>query len=99
MLFGMASSYFNRLINERRAKIDELRKKGERDKPGIDFDVWDFVQPFFVSLVTFGAVIGKLNNTDNWINLIIGFETGFFWQTILSNRSSSQIQTLSNVGM
>jgi hypothetical protein len=92
MLLGMAASYFNRLIIERRAKIEELRKKGVFAKPNIDFDVWEFVQPFFVSLITFGAVIGKLNANDNWINIIIGFETGFFWQTILSSRAQVNSQ-------
>ena len=90
MLVGMASSYFNRLISERRAKIDELRKRGEPAKPGIDFDVWDFVQPFFVSLITFGVVIGKTNDIVNWTNILVGFQTGFFWQTILAGRTPSR---------
>jgi len=92
MLMGMAASYFNRLINERRAKIEELRKSGDLTKPNIDFDVWDFVQPFLVAVITFGVVIARTKDTDIWTNILIGFETGFFWQTILSNRLPIQNQ-------
>lgn len=86
MLIGMSASYFNRSISERRSTIEELQKKGELRKPGIQFDVWDFVQPFFVSLITFGAINARVQDNSLWTNVLIGFQTGFFWQTTLSNR-------------
>jgi MFS family permease len=59
MLFGMAASYFNKLIEQRRAKIVQLRANGSSAKVTLDFDKWDFVQPFLVSLVTFGAIASR----------------------------------------
>ena len=85
----MAASYFNKAINDRRDKIADtiLQKAGNSTRPGLDFDVWDFVQPFLVALITFGAVVARVKAGDLLTNILIGFETGFFWQTILANRS------------
>jgi hypothetical protein len=87
MLSGMAASYLNKLINERRAKIEKLRRKGDLSKPGLDFDLWDFLQPFVVSLITFGAIAARGNGSDVVTNILLGFQTGFFWQTVLSHQS------------
>jgi hypothetical protein len=95
MLFGMAASYFNKLITERRSKIEALRKNGNFTKPTIEFDVWDFVQPFFASIITFGAVVARTKDVDLWTTLLVGFQTGFFWQTILSYQASASASQVS----
>jgi hypothetical protein len=89
MLVGMTASYFNRLINERRAKIDELQKKGDPSRLDLNFDLWDFVQPLFVSVLTFGAIVARVNSSEFFTNVLLGFETGFFWQTILARRATN----------
>jgi hypothetical protein len=77
MLIGMAASYMNKLIDERRVKIKELEKTEKSGVPGLSFDIWDFVQPFFVSLLTFGAIVARTKETDLLGNILLGFETGF----------------------
>lgn len=90
MLTGMAAGYFNKLIDERRAKIVDMKQKGiGGPRPGIEFDVWDFFQPLLVSLITFSAIFAKVVNNDVVSGILIGFETGFFWQTVLSKRPAT----------
>jgi hypothetical protein len=89
MLLGMMSSYFNRLINDRRAKLEARRSAGDNTKPPLDFDGWDFVQPFFVSLITFSFIVTRIHEADLLNDILIGFQTGFFWQTILSYKSKT----------
>jgi hypothetical protein len=86
MLAGMAASYLNKLIDQRRAKIAQLRANGAVAKPGLDFDAWDFVQPFLVSLITFGALVARTVAADTLTNILLGFETGFFWQSVLAGK-------------
>jgi hypothetical protein len=87
MLIGMAAGYFNKLINDRGAKISEMKQKGiDGALPGIEFDAWDFVQPVLVSVITFGAILTKLQVIDVVNAILLGFETGFFWQTVMSKR-------------
>ena len=53
--------------------------------------MWDLAQPFFVSLITFGVLVGRQENQTLLTNLLLGFETGFFWQTILASRSPAAV--------
>jgi 3-methyladenine DNA glycosylase Tag len=55
---------------------------------GLDFDVWDFVQPFLVSLVTFGAIVARTSESEMLTNILLVFQTGFFWQTVLAKRGA-----------
>ncbi len=89
MLIGMMSSYLNKLINERRETIEARRKTGDNTKPALDFDVWDFIQPYLVSLITFSFIVTRVDKNDLINDLILGFETGFFWQTILAHKKRS----------
>jgi hypothetical protein len=61
MLCGMGASYFNKLINDRRAKIEQSKKTGKPVYLGLDFDAWDFAQPFLVSILTFGAIFASVD--------------------------------------
>jgi hypothetical protein len=88
MLIGMAARYFTKAIEVRREKIAALERAGEAfTKPGIAFDLWEFSYPLFVSVVTFGALLTQVKgNGLSLENIILSFQTGFFWQTLLATR-------------
>ena len=88
MLLGMVASYLNKLIDQRRAKIVQLRASGSSAKANLDFDGWDFVQPFLVSLITFAAIAARTQSGDLLTGTLLGFQTGFFWQSVLAARST-----------
>lgn len=90
MLFGMAARYITRAIEMRRERIAQLEKLGEPfNTPGLEFDRWEFSYPFFLSIVTYGALLPQLSDaTFNVTSTILSFQTGFFWQTILGARQA-----------
>lgn len=94
MLIGMAARYFTKAIEVRREKIAALEKAGAAlAKPGIDFDIWEFSYPLFVSVVTFGALLTQVKGDGLSLgNIILSFQTGFFWQTILATKQSKASQ-------
>jgi hypothetical protein len=80
MLLGMTARYFTKAIEERRAKYTADPTK----KHSIRFDFWEFSYPLFVSVITFGVLLQQLGSEElNLANLVLSFQTGFFWQTIL----------------
>jgi len=85
MLAGMGARYVTKAIEVRREKIAELSKQDAPfDKPGLEFDVWEFSYPLLVSVVTYGALLTQLkDHTLTAGNAILSFQTGFFWQTLL----------------
>jgi prepilin signal peptidase PulO-like enzyme (type II secretory pathway) len=85
MLTGMAARYVTKAIEIRRDKIAELQKQGGVVvKPKLEFDIWEFSYPLFVSVVTYGALLSQLkDNTFSVTNATLSFQTGFFWQTVL----------------
>jgi hypothetical protein len=87
MLAGMAARFVTRAIEERRARIKEAASAGKRGRVAIHFDGWELVYPMMVSVVTFGVLLAQIGSEHLTVaNAVIGFQTGFFWQTIL-NRS------------
>jgi uncharacterized membrane protein YbhN (UPF0104 family) len=88
MLAGMASRYLTKAVEERRDKIIALKKQGSRfKKPKIEFDIWEFSYPLFVSGVTYGALLTQIKSrTLSLANATLSFQTGFFWQTVLAIR-------------
>jgi hypothetical protein len=85
MLFGMVARYFNLAIEGRRTRMSELRAKGDQSRVRLQFDIWEFLNPLFVSVITFGALLNQLGSEGvSLANFILSFQTGFFWQTILS---------------
>ncbi len=92
MLLGMVARYFTKAIDERREKIAKLKKSGKPfKKVKIEFDMWEFSYPLFVSVITFGGVLSQTSmETLTLSNVIISFQTGFFWQTLLTKKSASK---------
>lgn len=86
MLLGMMARYLTKAIETRREKIEELRRLNtDFKKPSIEFDAWEFAYPFFISFITFGLLMSQMEkDTVNIPNIALSFQTGFFWQTILS---------------
>ncbi|MCI0559151.1 MAG: hypothetical protein MN733_11695 [Nitrososphaera sp.] len=85
MLAGMAARYFTHAIEDRRARIAELRSVGDETPVKLRFDIWEFVYPIFVSIITFGALLPQVDGEKlSFANLVVSFQTGFFWQTLLA---------------
>jgi hypothetical protein len=82
MLMGMVGKYFYDMI-----EIHKKRKKEGQSNAILNFDRWEFIQPFIISFIVFGAfwaTHGKEELTFNY--LIISFQNGFFWETVLNKR-------------
>lgn len=86
MLLGVACRYVTRAIEIRRDKIAALEKAGGvLKKPPLEFDLWEFSYPLFISVITFGVLLSQINTHEITIaNSVLSFQTGFFWQTLLA---------------
>ena len=85
MLLGMCASYVTKQIDKRRVRIEERRKAGDQAYVPLEFDLWEFTYPMLVSVITFGAVLQTFGEKLLDIPaLILSFQTGFFWQTVLA---------------
>lgn len=88
LLLGMAIRYLTKAIEERREKLAEWRAAGSSgNRPGIEVDKWEFAYPLLVSAITFGTLLSQIkNNQLTMENVLLSFQTGFFWQTLLAAR-------------
>jgi hypothetical protein len=86
MLMGMSARYITKAIETRRERILELQKQGAIFvKPALEFDIWEFSYPLFISVVTYGALLTQVkDHTLSVANATLSFQSGFFWQTILA---------------
>jgi hypothetical protein len=88
MVIGMAASYLTKQIDGRRILIAEKAKSGDRSFTPLEFDFWEFINPMLVSVITFGAVLQALGGKElDLASIILSFQTGFFWQTVLAKRA------------
>ncbi len=54
---------------------------------GLPLDLWDIVYPLLFSVVTFGALVGQVGSEALSVpGLVMSFQTGFFWQTLLKEK-------------
>lgn len=85
MLVGMAARSLDQVIELRSQEIAQLRAAGKpRRKPKLRLDPWDFSRPFLVALPTFGGLLGQISDQLlGWALVVLAFQTGFFWQTVL----------------
>jgi hypothetical protein len=71
MVLGMASKYLFDVICE---------KKRRR----IAFNKWQFLKPFLVSPIIFGAILSQVpENISAFMLFLISYQNGFFWHTLL----------------
>jgi hypothetical protein len=87
MVFGMASKYFWDLIEVRRNKNSKLAQG--QPKHGLEFDAWDFVQPFLVAGIVFSGVLA-VQREVNPTALLFSFQNGFFWQSVLRAKAPAE---------
>lgn len=92
------------LEEEKKREQKKQKKDGEKDrvtsteeslkKPSIEFDRWEIIYPLLFSIPTFGALyeLIKPANGDylTVANVVISFQTGFFWQTLHSMKTGQQ---------
>ena len=92
MLMGMIASYLTKQIERRRALIDEKGRAGDKSPTRLEFDIWEFTYPMLVSVITFGAVLQSLGTKElDLPSVILSFQTGFFWQTVLSRSTPKPV--------
>lgn len=93
MMLGMAARYLTGVIEERRERIRSLVHEG-RDVSNIKprFDAWEFVYPMLFSVVTYGGLITQIGDGLTTANVVLCFQTGFFWQTVLKRESPHQVE-------
>ena len=85
MLIGMVARTLTLAIERRRKVIARLSESGAPlEKPKLDLDVWEFSYPFLASVLTFGGLLSQIGDEHlSLLVLILAFQTGFFWQTLL----------------
>src|SRR5437016_3047773 len=62
MILGMLSSVLNAAIQERHADMRKLRENEKKRNFRLKIDRWDFVQPFLLSIITFGVLHSQIGN-------------------------------------
>jgi hypothetical protein len=67
-----------------------IENRGRNNNKGVVVDRWDFVYPMLFAVPTFGALLSQTHSeTLALTNVILAFQTGFFWQTILKKGETS----------
>jgi hypothetical protein len=83
MLLGMTARALSLAIEERKKTLSTAAGGA----PGLNIDLWDFVYPFLVSFITFGAVMSQIGTSPLGLTtMIFAFQNGFFWQTLIKNK-------------
>lgn len=81
MLLGMAARVVSLAIESSRAKNKSAKR------PIVSR--WDFIYPMLFAVPTFGALLTQVTSeTLTTANVVLAFQTGFFWQTILKRSES-----------
>jgi len=88
MLLGMFARYISKAIEDRNVTINKLRISGEKfEKPKLELDIWEMAYPLFFSIITFGMLLRYISTEQvELTELVLSFQTGFFWQTILNKQ-------------
>ena len=89
MLIGMTCRFLTKAIEERRAKLMDKHASGKSVRNlKLAIDRWELIYPLLFSVVTFGALLPQVKNAGITLeNVLISFQTGFFWQTVLSAKT------------
>jgi len=76
LLFGMMTRVLSLAIEERKGA-------GEQSS-NLKLSRWDFVYPMLFAVPTFGGLLSQVGvQALSLTNIVLSFQTGFFWQTIL----------------
>lgn len=97
MFSGLVISYllpiFNETAKKRREMMIKMEKEGvawptikkELKKHGLHIDLFQLWIPFFGSIITFVALFTIIKPGFSGSNLIIAFQTGFCWESIVKS--------------
>ena len=67
----------------------EQREKRKVDT-GLRIDKWQFIYPLLFAVPTFGGLLSQIQTKHLGVaDVVLAFQTGFFWQTILRRTKSS----------
>lgn len=84
MLAGMTSRVLAVAIETRRRRIHHNANGANR----LGVDIWDLFYPLLFSAMTFGVVLANVGDRVlDWSTVILAYQNGFFWQTILKSHS------------
>ncbi len=79
LLFGMIARVLSLAIERRDADV-----VGGGTKPDLKIDRWQFVYPMLFAIPTFGGLLSQTQTSEvSTTSVVMAFQTGFFWQTIL----------------
>jgi len=84
MILGMFARTLSKAIEERRLRL----KKNTADSgdSSLKLDVWEISYPLLFSIPTYGALLSQIgDNSINVASIVLAFETGFMWQTLLKS--------------
>jgi hypothetical protein len=87
----MVARSLTEAIEQRRAAIEAARSAGKGSRrPRLRLDPWEFSYPLFVSVVVFAGVRAAAGGAPLTVaTMLLSFQNGFFWQTILRRQSQS----------
>lgn len=89
MASGTAARYLTKAIEDRR-KV-QANSSVRRRKVPLHLDAWEFAYPYFFSVLTFGALLGQIQGKGvDLATIILSFQNGFFWQTLLGSSSKAE---------
>jgi hypothetical protein len=79
MVFGMLARVLSAAIEERRSQVRQGNVA-----PALRLDIWESAYPLLFSVMTFGALLTQVGKNKLTVAVIVlAFQTGFFWQTII----------------
>lgn len=82
MGLGMLARMLSLAIEDRSAR--RAKMKLNQEVPNIHLDGWDLLYPFLSSSICFGALVETVESmTMSIAVLVLAFQNGFFWQTVL----------------
>ncbi|MHC2289880.1 hypothetical protein [Bradyrhizobium barranii] len=68
-----------------------IEKRGDEQKnKGLDIDRWQFIYPMLFAIPTFAGLLSQIKTPElSLTDIVLAFQTGFFWQTILKRDERS----------
>jgi hypothetical protein len=89
MVLGMFARLLSVAIEKRREKNAE-RASILSNTRSLDIDIWESIYPLLFSVITFGALLGQIGDAQLGVaTVVLSFQTGFFWQTIIKNQKGA----------
>jgi hypothetical protein len=86
MMVGMVTNVLVDAVGDVRKRRSECRTEEQRKLIRLTVSRYDFLYPFLLSFLTFGWLYIKVADQSlTMIILIIAYETGFFWDSVINS--------------